>query len=424
MPNTNNDIYSMFNDFLSDLEKSASEVNNLTDDREKAVSTGERASENTADVKDSIPSSVDETPEDKANSTGGLNNPVYRTGLKADETGVNVPSTKANKKDPGTAHPAKAGTEKYASVHDLIDAYADILAETTILAKAAADSKAQAGTNQTADDSELDENIPVTETADQAKAGPNSTSEKPAVVKQANAQGKYELTAEEYEQLTKTAEAFDELVGVITGSFDANSMLEEDNQVVNSQENQEFTPEMAKQAEAVIYDIANRAQHLGVEVANFMSAFEKKAEGLPIGVDPGLAGDPLLGAGGDPALEAGLGGEEEDLSPEEIELLLSALQQEGLTEDDLAGIMDEVGGELGGDVVDDPEMVESADDAALTGLSEDSSSEGEEEDVEKSAAYREKVTKLASMMKKAAMARNKKNTGKTGNAGKTGKAKA
>jgi hypothetical protein len=110
---------------------------------------GARAAENEADVKKDIPNNVNTTP----GNTGTQAEVQLGQGVKADETGVNVPSTKGNKEDPGTATPitTEDGT-KYGSFagrpFDELYKQAGVLAN-DLLAAVAVQGQKQAQARQT-----------------------------------------------------------------------------------------------------------------------------------------------------------------------------------------------------------------------------------------------------------------------------------
>ena len=73
---------------------------------------GDRSAENESDVEEDVPNNVNTTP----GNTGTQEQVQLGQGVRADETGVNVPHVKGDKEDPGTSHPATADDgEKYGS---------------------------------------------------------------------------------------------------------------------------------------------------------------------------------------------------------------------------------------------------------------------------------------------------------------------
>lgn len=136
---TNHDVLDLLSTFHEDLTKQAEAESGET----KPATTAARASENSADVKSDVPGqSVDETSETHSVDGAGEEtetNDIGTQALSVDDAPKNPP--KANKTDPGSSHPAEAGTEKYSSytTSQLIDELNNASAEIAVFAKEAAD---------------------------------------------------------------------------------------------------------------------------------------------------------------------------------------------------------------------------------------------------------------------------------------------
>ncbi len=122
--------------FRSSLVKTAGLTDNVPDGT-TAPKEGERSKENSSDLKAAVPSNVEGAP---VAGTGNNNTSATNAG---DPTGVNVPSAKTTKEDPGTSHPAKAGpmTGGAKTAAQLAN---EVLAELAIATKTANEAQAAA----------------------------------------------------------------------------------------------------------------------------------------------------------------------------------------------------------------------------------------------------------------------------------------
>lgn len=95
-----------------------------TEPKTTPASEGARSKENERDMKEIVPVNGVGTVENKERDGTGLQTPdLANNGLNPVAAGEDVPGTQSQQKDPGTAHPAKAGgegSEKSASTRDLI----------------------------------------------------------------------------------------------------------------------------------------------------------------------------------------------------------------------------------------------------------------------------------------------------------------
>jgi hypothetical protein len=114
-------------------QASVSSAIDKKDDNTVDPKTGERFQENTSDAKKATPQGVENAPSPTSEpASAGLNTPTLKLGVKAGLTGEDVPSVGSSVSDPGTSHPAKTGTEKYANVAETVVAGNEILASLAV----------------------------------------------------------------------------------------------------------------------------------------------------------------------------------------------------------------------------------------------------------------------------------------------------
>jgi len=384
---------------MGDLEKTAK--HSKTAEKETgtttAASEGPRSTENSSDVKKAVPSSVD-SQESAALSTPGAgeNTASFDLGTEVTSAGEGAPTVKSTKDDPGTAHPAKAGGEKYASIDAMIEGANDLTARMVVFAKQAAGQNTSV-TTSTVGKPKKDEKpakvVPVAE-----KAAATSIQEKAAL--------------------------FDKLAGYIAGQEMSDEILAQimSHAPVQTQQatqkqaeaDKAEAGELIKWAHAESTRLYKQADAQTTDLVNFLKDFSKKSmddlaaltgggaaapqadplAALLAGAGGGAGGDPaaemLGGAGGDPAaaMLGGAGGEAApgqggEIDPALLEALLVALQEQGLTGEQLGG--GEGGGEASPAEVLGEEAAPAKDPAsAAAGLAENGSavggeSEGEEE---------------------------------------------
>jgi hypothetical protein len=291
MPN----IFDLLQQFNASHTKSAADncLSHLDAGTSPAV-TGQRAAENSADVQAQVPTSVDAAAGQVAKE--GEGDRAFDD-LKGSKTGINVPSTTPAPTDP-------LDYEKRSNAQ-LVDDLNGMLAELTV-----------AGRGQT------------------------RAIEKSAGTEQVT------LTRDEHTTLLKSAEALDELMGAVMGGALAAE--------VNAEA---VAPkaDMIKAAAAEIATLRDNGTHLGAAVANFVYGLNKQA------ADPtGLTSAPEAGGGLPPgvteedlmaAMAAQQGGQGEQGGPvdqsaagqgpgeggdeAQLDQLVEALMQAGVTEEDL-----------------------------------------------------------------------------------------
>jgi hypothetical protein len=304
-------IMAALEEFTSELTKSAS-IGDNTPDGTKPATEGSRSSENTSDVKAQIVNNVDSTTAG-GESPGGKNTPTNSIGTSKGETGEDVPSTKTDKEDPGTSHPAKAGAgsnrpsgggEKSAAA--IVEMANSILADIAVVtndnekraaAKVEAEKKAAAAGNPGATNPSPNQAPAATKQAGAAgEPTPATTEGKPAGQPEAKPQG-------EQTDVEKQAAA-DEQLGYLAGQFLAEKLLGQD-KTAGAADPQ---AELAKYAEAQVRDLIAKADYHSTLVSEYLT---KRANGMGDPAAAPLPMDPAAAAGGDPAAAAmggGMGG--------------------------------------------------------------------------------------------------------------------
>lgn len=339
---SNKNVSALLQEFLGSLEKKAGEETGS----EKSVSEGARSSENSSDVKASVPgTSVDAAAAIKGTNAGaGVNSPVINRGTNVGETGENVPSTKDKYTDPGTSHPAKT-----ASLNEIIDSANDLLAGVTVLTKsatvktaAAVVPPANAGPVATATAT------PTGAKPKQIGAVKPATSEKVAeaapVAEEAATEDNVSVPKAEYDELQKAAAFIEELSGYLTGQQVANEVIKEAN--VNSD------GDFQKLAESEVANLLQLANTHSDNLVHTLLGAVKQANDMAAAgaVDPSaLAGGAAPEAGGGMEAMMGGGGEASGGAPDPqtIQAIVEALHQAGISIEDLAaaeGAVDGMGG--------------------------------------------------------------------------------
>ena len=303
---------------LDAIEKSGAEEptahpSQSVDNGDQPATTDARAAENESDVKSEIiADSVDEATGEAAEGPGrGENNPITDIGTKAAPTGEDpsseTESVKPKPEDPGTAHPAKATMgEKYsaAQLRNMGDAIlADIAVATAAVEKTAescAAPKVKAATAETED---------------------MKVEAKP-----------------ETDEIKKAKEAGKEAAAMVADQLDLSA------QVQNAQPN----------PTEVIMDIRKTAAYDAGNVSDYLAGFlAKAAEGEVIPQDTGEevieetsdampAGMP----GAEAEMAAGMGGAPE-AGGEDIDAIVEALVQAGVTPEELMALVEGQGGAEG-----------------------------------------------------------------------------
>lgn len=330
----------LIDDLVQQLTKSAS-----ADDGTRPATTGARAAENSADIKENVPANVDSAPDNGTVAGAGENEPTNRIGTNKDETGKNVPPTKPASDDPTN--------NKEASYADLTDTGNDILASLAIALKDAEKAASAPGIPAAPAVSAINPATetgkgvpPVAKTEGPEKGGLSATGEKTAA---APAEPKA-LSAEELGVVLEKAAAFDEMMGMIAANQVAG-------QIVNQGQPQtkQASAELEKQALAQLQSVQNAAIAHAADLADYLRGYgeaEKQAAdaGLmdptacppgAMGGAPGAAGPMDPSAGGDPTAGGG---------DPEIEQLIQALMQAGMTPDQIQQLLTQAasGGDAGG----------------------------------------------------------------------------
>lgn len=349
----NGDLLDLMDSWMT---KTASIGDNV-DDNTQPVKTGPRSSENSSDIKDKVPSSVDgaSTPSPTASATGPGGTKVLESlGVTGPETGQNVPTTKSKAEDPGTSHPAKVGTEKNASISECLASYNSLLADIAIVTSEAAKQIEKAAAAKLAEKTAAEKtasvqnpNLPV-----QPQTTVPATPASPAAPVQS------EKTASEKTAAEKTAEDDSaRQLGFKMGQFLAQTF-----QKAAADENAQINQYVEQQT----YELVKRAQDTAVKTVQFLKGFSKQAEGelppdpmamgggappAPTDVPPaappaappmdagGMGGAPA--PGGDPAAAGG-----GTADPAAVQAVLQALQEEGITPEMIAQL---TGGEASPD---------------------------------------------------------------------------
>lgn len=415
---TNNKINDLLQEFLGSLEKSAAEETGS----EKAVSEGARASENSSDVKSSVPgTSVDAaSPVTGSHPGAGTNSPIVNRGTNVGETGTNVPSTKSTYTDPGTSHPAKT-----ASLNELIESANEALAAITVLTKSASVKTASAVVPAAPG------NPVVTSTATATGTKPAKAigAVKPHETKVASAEEGTEnvsVPKAEYDELTKAAAFIEELSGYLTGQQVANEVIRTepatDFQKLAQDEAQNFVALADSHSDNLVHTLLGaikQANDLAAAGAIDPSAM---AEAGPEAASPEMGGmEAMMGGagGGSPEMGGPAAGAGGGADPATIASIVEALHQAGISIEDLMaaeGAVDGMGG--GAEAAPGPEAgggapVENAKDdkvdaarAASVGAEDGSN---EEKTSAAKRAFQVKASEFAVKFVKAATAKNVKN---------------
>lgn len=296
---------------LASIQKSAEEPSTThpsdsVEDGNQPADTGERAAENEADVKATIPGeNVNEAKEEETEGEGrGQNAPVLEIGTEAAPTGeapaVETESAKDSPSDPGTTHPATAEMgDKYSK---LIGDGDSILADIT-LAVSAMEKGSQ-------------EDAPA-----EAKK-----EEVPAVAAPAETEAKVEEKKDE-DKKPSDAEAEAEAAGKEVAAALADAMQAS-----------------AVRPDDIIANIIKQAEDDGQNVADYMDGFAGPAEGVPADASQeGMPQDvmPAPDAMPQDAMPQDAGpqaGGEGGMSEEELMALVEALLQAGVTPEDLLAL--------------------------------------------------------------------------------------
>lgn len=403
----NDSLHDLINELMGGIQKSAEAE---TGER-KPVSEGSRSSENASDVKGAVGGlNVNKAPAADSVPGAGVNTPTNSIGAKSAPTGEDVPTTKSTKDDPGTSHPAKAaGVTKYANASnsELVEGANELLARMVIFSKQAQGASvrqapASANTKQAQGEvkqAEMPAGLAAA-IAKKDKKKPEAPEAEPEKV-EAPAEEKVS-SAQVNEEILQKAAAWDELLGYCAGNAVAQNMVK----AAQAQPAQVTDAELTKFAEAEaarLFDLANSHS------TALLQLIAKEAE-----LDPSLlAGggappaDPAMMAAADPAAAAapapGGGG---DIDPQTLQLLIQALQEQGISPEDLLAGGAAAEGAGGGGGGDETSSNDHADAAAVAEESSEDNKEApaEEKKEEKSAELKLLTDSFAKFCKAAGAA--------------------
>ena len=274
------------------------------EDGNQSASTGARASENEKDVKSQVPgTTVNEAKGSDVSGPGrGENTPALHTVLDSKATGeapaVETASVKGKPEDPGTTHPAKADMGEKYSAAQLRGIGDEILADVAV-----------------------------------ATAVSTKSAELPAV----KAEEKAETKKEEKAETKAEDKAEDVKKAEVVGKEAAAAVIEQLSQPVVS-------------AEEIVNSIVKQASADAVNVADFLAGYLSKQA-----LDAGSTGDTVMdetsqgaGAEGAGAVPAGAGAGAEGAGGEaEMEQIVQALLQAGVSPEELMALIQGQGGEAG-----------------------------------------------------------------------------
>lgn len=383
----NNELVNFLNEMLTSFEKSAEAETGST----QAAQTGERASENTSDVKKNVPGvSVDAAKDNSNNpSSSGQNTATNKDGLGngASETGKGVPTPESNRTDPGTSHPAKTGGEKFASDIN------DLLAAIAVISKQASESAAVMPKAEKKPSTAAEAPADATKT-DTKKEEPGSASDAQVTVKKA-----------EYDELLIAKAELDRVIGYVTG--------QQVTQTLSKQAStQEITEDsiLEKIASELLERIAPAADAAATDVVSFVLGTQKAAEDVSSVLAAGGEGgapaaaavtpEAMAGGGGDAAAAGGSDQQAalemlSQLPPEVLQQLVEALMAGGTTPTDV---------DNASTAVDQASASETSSDSASSDTAEEKK-EAAPSAAEKSAAVQKMATSLTTFFNKVKMAK-------------------
>ena len=312
------------------------------DDQTSKATEGSRSAENTADVKKTIPISVDATSGTGPDQEGQQ----FNVGLKSTETGKdpsNEDAFKGDKDDPGTSHPAKTddgekyGSMSFSQLKKLSEKKAnDIMAEIAVGAKQAAARPMPAApqAKREAPKAAVPAKSPETTAAkaEQLKAAAAGYELASNAVQAASANDAQVKTAAAVEQTIRDALA----AATMTGNY-----LREYEKQARMRKRAEDDAEAAPPAK----DDSDGDEGAAPGDAPADAGGGGAPPGL--GLDPSMLGDMSGGGGGGgPPPAAGGGGA--GGSPEAVQQLLMALIEMGVSPDEIMQQLQAAGGAGGG----------------------------------------------------------------------------
>lgn len=299
------------------------------DDGTQAANTGSRAAENAKDVKTNVPTSVDAASASQATGAGrGENTPTLHIGLDAAATGeepaAETDRAKEKKEDPGTTHPSGAIGDKYASVHQLgNNILADIAVASVIKSAATEEVKAEDKKGAKCEKCGKDKcECPAEKkaAADEApKAEGKKEEKKPAKEDKAEAKESVEEPAE----AVKAAAAEARKAGFAAGQEIAKAAA--------------FNAEKHEVVSSIIKAAAADADNTIAYLFNFAKAAEEDMQAEKPADNPQDKDVPQ-------APEEGAAGSQGGGQEAELEQLLQALLQAGVTPEELLALAQQVQG--------------------------------------------------------------------------------
>lgn len=262
---------------------------------------GARAKENTSDVKAEVGTASVDTAEAVEETTGGVNTPSNSIGTEAAATGeapaVETASAGSKPSDPGTSHPAKATMGEKYSAAQLVTMGDEILASIAVAAEKSATAAVKAPVKKA-------EAIEVE--IEKAKDG-----EKPEVKVETEAEEKAEEKAEE------------------AGKDAAAAVIDEAQKLGNAEQL------IASVVKAAALDAQNTADYL-------LGYTEKLAESMPMEQSGAEVPPEAAAAMEDPAAMAPeAGGEPEANGDDELEAVVDALVEAGVSPEELMALASE-----------------------------------------------------------------------------------
>jgi hypothetical protein len=301
-------------------EASTSHPSGSEDDGTQPAPEGARSSENSKDVSDQSPGqSIEDAENNSEKGPGGENTPALHQGVEAKATGEDpaneTSSAKDKKDDPGTSHPAEAGTEKYGSLEEFADSILADIAVATASVKTAEENEDKSG-----DESKDDKDESKNDKDESKNESQEELSEKDAALKEAGRQAAKDvieaLDSQSIEQVKQAAV----INTVKKASADAANVIE-------------YITGFAKAAQGDI-DPAMLEQ-LAMQdpaIAEAIAAEAAAAAGAPVeeaGAPVEEAGAPVESADAEEEAEA-------EVSEDEINELVEALAASGVSPEDLA----------------------------------------------------------------------------------------
>ena len=264
---------------------------------------GARSAENTADIKKNIPNSVDAAGKPSTSDVTLTNTTAKPTG---EDPSNETKGVKTSPTDPGTSHPAKAGTEKYAA---LLDTGSEILAAIAVAGESAKQAAAKPPMSK---EDEAKKKKEVDPAACTAPAAEKTAAAVPAALT-AEAAKKHEAGETKAEEKAEEAKKEEIKKAELAGKQAAQEVL----QAVEKQA--AFNPQdlIAQIVKTANTDAENVVEYFARYAQIKAAAMQKRAEGeevMPMGPQGAGAGPAVppealaAAAGGGAPQEAGFGG--------------------------------------------------------------------------------------------------------------------